>query len=205
MNKTPGPGNYEHDINFNEKSPVWSLSKSARDYSPNEKNFNLGPGQYDHPVGYKKVIGTAPSYGFDGKSQKLKYDISQVPGPGTYERPLMKSRKSIKIAEKLKDMENMKVPGPGVLFAPILVIRTVQVRQRLLGQRQRPVFHFQGLTTEAKHYLCARTRRIREQIDSDQVAQGKGDFRKRRKAEVRFGSSSRPRPLRAQANLRRCA
>jgi hypothetical protein len=29
----------------------------------------------------------------------------------------MKSRKSIKIAEKLKDMENMKVPGPGVNIA----------------------------------------------------------------------------------------
>ena len=161
MNKTPGPGNYEHDINFNEKSPVWSLSKSARDYSPNEKNFNLGPGQYDHPVGYKKVIGTAPSYGFDGKSQKLKYDISQVPGPGSYERPLMKSRKSIKIAEKLKDMENMKVPGPGVLFVLNLVIRAVQVRQRLMGKGKRALFDLKGLTTQAKHYLCARPRRIR--------------------------------------------
>lgn len=115
MNKTPGPGNYEHDINFKEKSPVWSLSKSSRDYAHGEK-FNLGPGQYEHPNGYKKVIGTAPSYGFDGKSQKLKYDINEVPGPGTYERPLMKSRKSIKIAEKIKDLEGLKVPGPGVSF-----------------------------------------------------------------------------------------
>lgn len=103
MNKTPGPGNYEHDANFKEKSPMWSLSKSSRDYSHGEK-YNIGPGQYDNPVSYKKVIGTAPSYGFDGKSQKLKYDIQEVPGPGAYERPLIKSRKSIKIAEKLKDM-----------------------------------------------------------------------------------------------------
>jgi hypothetical protein len=116
MNKTPGPGNYEHDVNFKEKSPVWSLSKSSRDYSHGEK-YNIGPGQYEHPVGYKKVVGTAPSYGFDGKSQKLKYEIQDVPGPGAYERPLMKSRKSIKIAEKFKDMENMKVPGPGVNIA----------------------------------------------------------------------------------------
>lgn len=36
-----------------------------------------------------------------------------MPGPGAYERPLMKSRKSIKIGEKIKDMENLKVPGPG--------------------------------------------------------------------------------------------
>lgn len=103
MSKTPGPGNYEHDANFKEKSPVWSLSKSARDYSPGEK-FSLGPGQYDHPNGYRKVIDTAPSYGFDAKAEKLKYDISQVPGPGAYERPLIKSRRSIKIGEKVKDL-----------------------------------------------------------------------------------------------------
>ena len=82
---------------------MWSLSKSSRDYSHGEK-FNLGLGQYDHPVGYKKVVGSAPSYGFDGKSQKIKYDIQNVPGPGTYDRPLMKSRKSIKIGEKLRDL-----------------------------------------------------------------------------------------------------
>lgn len=97
MNKTPGPGNYEHDANFKEKSPVWSLSKSSRDNYPSEK-FNVGPGQYDHPNGYKKVAETAPSYGFDGKAEKLKYEINNVPGPGAYERPFIKSRKSIKIA-----------------------------------------------------------------------------------------------------------
>ncbi len=115
MNKTPGPGNYQHDINFNEKAPVWSLSKSSRDDGPNSK-YNVGPGQYDHPVGYKKVIGTAPSYGFDGKSQKLKYEINEVPGPGSYERPLIKSRKSIKIGQKIRDLEGLKVPGPGVII-----------------------------------------------------------------------------------------
>ena len=39
-----------------------------------------------------------------------------MPGPGTYERELMKSRKSIKIAEKVKDMPGLNVPGPGVLI-----------------------------------------------------------------------------------------
>lgn len=47
MSKTPGPGNYEHDANFKEKSPKWSMSKSARDNSPSSK-YNVGPGQYDH-------------------------------------------------------------------------------------------------------------------------------------------------------------
>ncbi len=76
MSKTPGPGNYEQANNhIKEKAPVWSLSKSARDYSNGER-YNLGPGQYDHPIGYKKVVETAPSYGFAGNSQKLKYEIN---------------------------------------------------------------------------------------------------------------------------------
>lgn len=40
-----------------------------------------------------------------------------MPGPGTYERELMKSRKSVKIAEKVKDMPGLNVPGPGVLIS----------------------------------------------------------------------------------------
>ena len=115
MSKTPGPGNYEHDANFKLKEPSWSLSKTPRDHSPSLK-YNVGPGQYDHPNGYKKVIDSAPSYNIANKAEKLKYDINKVPGPGTYERELMKSRKSIKIAEKVKDMPGLNVPGPGVIF-----------------------------------------------------------------------------------------
>lgn len=76
--------------------------------------FNLGPGQYEHTVGYKKVTEAAPAYGFHGSSQKLKEEINNVPGPGTYESRLISSRKSIKIAEKLKDLDSSRVPGPGV-------------------------------------------------------------------------------------------
>jgi len=64
---------------------MWSLPKADRDNSPSEK-FNLGPGQYEHIGGYKKVAETAPAYNFAGKSQKLKYDISDVPGPGSYNK-----------------------------------------------------------------------------------------------------------------------
>lgn len=59
--KTPGPGNYAHEANFKEKLPSWSLSKTPRDHSP-EAKYNVGPGQYEHPGGYKNVIDTAPSY-----------------------------------------------------------------------------------------------------------------------------------------------
>lgn len=89
------------------------MSKSARDYSPSSK-YNVGPGQYEHPSGYKKVIESSPAYNIAGKAEKLKYDIDKNPGPGAYERELLKSRKSIKIGQKLKDMSGLNVPGPGV-------------------------------------------------------------------------------------------
>lgn len=76
--------------------------------------YNVGPGQYEHPGGYKKVIDTAPSYNIANRAQKLKYDIDKNPGPGAYERELLKSRKSVKIAQKTKDMTPLNVPGPGV-------------------------------------------------------------------------------------------
>ena len=69
--KTPGPGAYESISNHKEKYPSWSLSKSARE-GRSEDGFNLGPGQYDHTIGYKKVSEAAPAYGFYGNSQKLK-------------------------------------------------------------------------------------------------------------------------------------
>lgn len=97
LSRTPGPGRYAQENKFKEKAPSWSMSKSARDNASGER-FNLGPGQYDHPLGYKKVVDSAPAYGFAGNSQKLKYETNNVPGPGTYERPLLKSRGSIKIA-----------------------------------------------------------------------------------------------------------
>ena len=65
--KTPGPGNYEHSASFKEKAPNYSLSKSARDYSPSSK-YNLGPGQYEPLNGFKKVVDSAPSYNIANKS-----------------------------------------------------------------------------------------------------------------------------------------
>ena len=46
----------------------------------------------------------------------MKYEIDKNPGPGAYERELLKSRKSVKIAEKTKDMAPLNVPGPGVAY-----------------------------------------------------------------------------------------
>lgn len=112
LSKTPGPGNYEPDYNSKTKLPSWSQSKSQRDN--HQDQYNVGPGQYEHDKGYKSVVSSSPAYNFAGKTEKLKYDISKVPGPGTYERPFIKSRKSIRIGEKIKDFEMSKVPGPGV-------------------------------------------------------------------------------------------
>ncbi len=94
---TPGPGAYSSITNNKERYPSWSLSKSARD-GKNGDGFNLGPGQYDHTIGFNKVSEAAPAYGFNGNSQKLKAEVNSVPGPGTYESRLISSRKSVKIA-----------------------------------------------------------------------------------------------------------
>lgn len=56
LSKTPGPGSYD-DLAFRKitsNDPVWSLSKSSRDYM--YKNSDLGPGQYDSDKNYKSVI-----------------------------------------------------------------------------------------------------------------------------------------------------
>jgi len=162
MSKTPGPGNYEHDANFKDKAPNWSLPKTPRDHSPSMK-YNVGPGQYDHSNGYNKVSDSAPSYNIANKSEKLKYDINKNPGPGSYERELMKSRKSIKIGEKTKDLNPLNVPGPGVTLLANLVLRTVQVRQRLLdAQRKWKVLRGKGPQVKGIQVSCARTRTVLE-------------------------------------------
>lgn len=80
LSQTPEPGRHAQENKFKEKAPSWSMSKSARDHSSGER-FNLGPRQYDHTLGYKKVV-----------------EVNDVSSPGAYERPLLKSRGSIKIA-----------------------------------------------------------------------------------------------------------
>jgi hypothetical protein len=64
---------------------MWSLSKSERDKFPITDKLNIGPGQYELAA-YKKVVENAPAYNIGGKTQKIKYDINNVPGPGSYER-----------------------------------------------------------------------------------------------------------------------
>ena len=111
---TPGPGMYENkSTNVKNRDPSWSYARSSREYASAEK-FNLGPGQYDHPKGYNSVMYASPKYGFDAKAAKLKEEINRVPGPGSYEHKLQQSRKSVRIAEKVKDLDGSKVPGPGV-------------------------------------------------------------------------------------------
>ncbi len=80
-----------------QRLPSWSQSKSSRDYQNNMNN--VGPGQYDSDRNYKSSIG----YHF-GNDSKIKYDLNKGPGPGSYQNNLLKSRKSIKISEKPKDL-----------------------------------------------------------------------------------------------------
>lgn len=58
------------------------------------------------------MITSSPAYNF-GSDKKNYEPKSLAPGPGTYDHTLMKSRMSIKIGEKSKDLSSSFVPGPG--------------------------------------------------------------------------------------------
>ena len=80
--KTPGPGNYEPDgSRVKNRDPSWSMPKSSRDYM--SKSTVVGPGAYEHDKNYKELVTLNKGYNF-GSQTKLKYDISNVPGPGEY-------------------------------------------------------------------------------------------------------------------------
>lgn len=77
------------------------------------KSTIVGPGAYDHDKNYKSLVTTNKGYNF-GSDQKLKYDINKVPGPGSYEANLLKSKQEIKMHGKTQDPSGLNVPGPGV-------------------------------------------------------------------------------------------
>lgn len=94
--KTPGPGSYDGQAyeKTKDKDPIWSLSKTSRDYL--FKTNELGPGQYDADLDFKSVIKSSPKYHF-GSERKLQNGKNNVPGPGSYQHDLVRSRMSIKI------------------------------------------------------------------------------------------------------------
>ncbi len=96
LSKTPGPGSYDQNSYSKIKGndPKWSMSKSSRDQLANQNN--LGPGQYDADKNYKSVINSIPGHHFGGEKRINDYN-NPVPGPGSYEQNLLKSRMSIKI------------------------------------------------------------------------------------------------------------
>lgn len=76
------------------------------------KSAMIGPGSYDYDKNYKSLVTTNQGYNF-GSQKKLKYEILPVPGPGSYHGDNVKSKKGIKIAERLSEMSKSQVPGPG--------------------------------------------------------------------------------------------
>lgn len=66
------------------------------------KSSIVGPGAYEHDKNYKSLVTTNKGYNF-GRDNKLKYDINNVPGPGSYDGKNLKSNQGVKIATKLED------------------------------------------------------------------------------------------------------
>ena len=110
--KTPGPGNYEADASrIKSRDPSWSLSKGSRDYL--SKSNVVGPGAYEVDKHYKSLVASNNGYNF-GSQKRLKQEINSVPGPGQYDGELLKSRRNVRIGERLRDSDRNFVPGPGV-------------------------------------------------------------------------------------------
>ena len=97
LSKNPGPGAYDQNFSnkIKESNPQWSMSKSSRDYISNQNN--IGPGQYEADKNYKSVITSTPGYHF-GSEKRINDYNSPIPGPGSYDQNLLKSRMSIKIS-----------------------------------------------------------------------------------------------------------
>ena len=64
------------------------------------KSAMIGPGSYDYDKNYKSLVTTNKGYNF-GSQKKLGLDVNPFPGPGTYNGDDVKSKKAIKIGERL--------------------------------------------------------------------------------------------------------
>lgn len=72
----------------------------------------VGPGSYDSDKRFKDLVTKNKGYNF-GSQKRLKADINGVPGPGNYDGDNFKSKKNIKIGERLKYKSVVVGPGPG--------------------------------------------------------------------------------------------
>ena len=80
---TPGPGQYNVNMNDMKKNPSWKIGTSNRDdnFEKVVRENVPGPGQYDIKDKMK-----GPKFAF-GKEKRNEYDKNDVPGPGYYHIP----------------------------------------------------------------------------------------------------------------------
>jgi hypothetical protein len=71
--KVPGPGQYDVKNLVKNSSPVFGTSKKGNKLG----NENPGPGQY-------QTVDKEPRGWKFGNQQRLVYNVSDVPGPGSY-------------------------------------------------------------------------------------------------------------------------
>lgn len=111
--EVPGPGAYNGlEEAIKSKNPSFSLPKSRRDSLT--KNEVPGPGQYESPESYRKFAEKAPLWEV-GHDKRFKPETNEVPGPGNYNPNNVMSKRGSYISTRLKDIDGMHVPGPGVI------------------------------------------------------------------------------------------
>jgi len=112
--EVPGPGSYNGiDGVVKNKNPSFSLPKSRRDSLI--KYEVPGPGQYESPESYRKFADKAPNWPL-GHDKRFKNESTEVPGPGNYNPHDVMSKRGSYIGNRIKDVDGLHVPGPGVII-----------------------------------------------------------------------------------------
>lgn len=103
---SPGPGQYEITTNNLESTFVHSFTKEQRSLSA-EKNSFPGPGSYE----YRKNLSLGVKFGSESRGKTM---VSDVPGPGSYNLPVINDSKGFSMCGKILAKESERSPGPAV-------------------------------------------------------------------------------------------
>ncbi|OMJ93195.1 hypothetical protein SteCoe_3892 [Stentor coeruleus] len=103
---SPGPGQYEIKTTNLESTFIHSFTKEKRSLSAG-KSSSPGPGTYE----YRKHSSSGVKFGLESRGKTM---VSDVPGPGSYNLPVVNDSKGFSMCGKILVKESERSPGPAV-------------------------------------------------------------------------------------------